>query len=87
MVNSGFSGLGAVVLDNGVDSEFGVTSGSAGGVIIFGTGDSIISGSVGDELGDGAIVTCGVGVLLVRRLKNPPNLDFLAEVLLFLVTA
>ncbi len=78
MVNSGFSGSGAVVLDNGVDSEFGVTSGSgsAGGVIIFGTGDSIISGSVGDELGDGAIVTCGVGVLLVRRLKNPPNLDF-----------
>ena len=65
-------------MGNRVDSDIGVTCGCASGVgvIVSGAGDSIISGSVGGKLGDGATVSCGVRVLRVLRLKNPPNLGF-----------
>jgi hypothetical protein len=78
LVNSGFSASGALILGNGVDSGVGVTSGcdSGIGVIISGAGDSIISGSVGGKLEDGATGASGAGTLPARRLKNPPNLGF-----------
>jgi len=55
-------------------SSVGCASGD--GAAVSGAGDSIISGGCGGELGDGAIITFGVGVSGVRRLKNPPNQGF-----------